>query len=298
MKPLKSYGDALELVALAALHMGGMNLPDAHALGTTTTFAAAVRDKATMQRLLREGRLQRIVTLGEAAAALKRARKAGFEYYPATARMSALWLFGHDDTALRPGIFVATKDDTFLKKVTRSLTVITAVTGTRAMTPYGEAATRSAVAALSADTGVLATGFTYGVQKAAIEAALESGLPVAVILACGPGDVYPAGMRDLYQRIIDTPGCAVATPFFPDTMPEAMNFIVKNHYLARAVRMIIPESAVKGGAMVAARLAGGNGAAVCAVPGRLTDAKSAGCNQLIREGTARIYTYPEDAALS
>ena len=59
-------------------------------------------------------------------------------------------------------------------------------------------------------------------------------------------------------------------------------------------KLVVAESASKGGALVTARLAAGYNRDVFALPGRTSDRYSAGCNALIAENTAALITSAED----
>jgi len=57
--------------------------------------------------------------------------------------------------------------------------------------------------------------------------------------------------------------------------------------------VIVVESDLRGGAMTTARFAGEHGRLLFAVPGRIDQSSSGGCNQLIRDGAA-LLTRVED----
>ncbi len=57
---------------------------------------------------------------------------------------------------------------------------------------------------------------------------------------------------------------------------------------------VVVESNIAGGALITARLASGYNREVMAYPGRVTDTRSAGCNDLIRTNVAAMITKPED----
>ena len=74
----------------------------------------------------------------------------------------------------------------------------------------------------------------------------------------------------------------------------AINFLARNHIIAGlAHKLILVESRARGGGMVSARLAYDYGHDVYAVPGRIDDIRSTGCNQLISLGIAKILTSVE-----
>jgi len=164
-----------------------------------------------------------------------------------------------------------------------------AIIGTRDMTPYGRDVTSSIVCALAKNPArpVIISGLALGVETQALNAALEQGLPTVAIIANGTDDdIYPSHNTELGKKILEKGGC-ILSPFPQMTMPTAWNFITKNKVLATVSDLIIiPETKVRGGAIISARYADKTGAVVAAVPGRLNDETSRGCNRLIGTGTA------------
>ena len=57
--------------------------------------------------------------------------------------------------------------------------------------------------------------------------------------------------------------------------------------------VIVVESAASGGSMITARFAGEQGRTLMAVPGRIDQASSAGCHQLIRDGAIMVTSVDE-----
>ena len=174
-----------------------------------------------------------------------------------------------------------------------------AVVGTRKVTSYGREWCRRIVRAL-ADTGekpLIVSGLAYGVDGIAHIAALDYGLPTAGIMATGIDAVYPWQHRDLARRIAETPGCALLTDYPLRTSPVAINFIRRNRIIAGLCgATIVIESALKGGSLITARYANEYSRDVYALPGRIDDSRSAGCNRLLQERMADIIADPESLA--
>ena len=73
------------------------------------------------------------------------------------------------------------------------------------------------------------------------------------------------------------------------------NFLARNRIVAGLVDcLIVVESAAKGGALITARIADSYSRDVFAVPGRLGDKFSAGCNKLIARSRAHLITGADD----
>jgi len=60
--------------------------------------------------------------------------------------------------------------------------------------------------------------------------------------------------------------------------------------------LIVVETALRGGSMITAQQAGGYNKDVFAVPGRIKDKNSIGCNHLIKKNRANLFESAEDVA--
>ena len=87
----------------------------------------------------------------------------------------------------------------------------------------------------------------------------------------------------------------VLTEFISGTKPDRENFPQRNRIVAGMVDcLIVIESALKGGAMITADIANSYDREVFAVPGRVGDIYSEGCNCLIRTNKANLVTSAND----
>ncbi len=171
-----------------------------------------------------------------------------------------------------------------------------AVVGTRDQSPYGRECCRRIVAALAQAPArpLVVSGLALGVDITAHAAALEGGLPTVAVSPVGVEDVYPRRHTAFAERMCATPGCALVTDYPPGTVPAAFNFLRRNRIIAGlAGATVLVESRLKGGGMITARLAADYGRDVFAVPGRIDDLRSQGCNRLLREQVAAPVASPE-----
>ncbi|MBR6183536.1 MAG: DNA-protecting protein DprA [Bacteroidales bacterium] len=171
-----------------------------------------------------------------------------------------------------------------------------AVVGTRDQSSYGRECCRRIVKALSEAPAkpMIVSGLALGVDITAHAAALEGGLVTVGVSPVGIDDVYPRRHAPFVERMCHTPGCALVTDYPPGTIPSAFNFLRRNRIIAGlAGATVLIESRLKGGGMITARLAAGYGRDVFAVPGRIDDLRSQGCNQLLREQVAAPVAVPE-----
>lgn len=170
------------------------------------------------------------------------------------------------------------------------------IVGTRKCTATGVDFTRkltSELAGYFSDLLVI-SGLAYGIDAAAHKAALENGLTTIAVVAHGLDIIYPAQHRELAKTIIRSGGGIISEyPF--GTTPYRGRFLERNRIVAGlsdAVTVI--ESDVKGGAMSTASLAFNYNKDVFAMPGRISDIASSGCNHLIRRQKAHLLTSAAD----
>lgn len=163
------------------------------------------------------------------------------------------------------------------------------IVGTRDISPYGTEWCENIVEALSGtrDKPVIVSGLALGTDICAHRTAVECGLSTIGVMATGPEQIYPSRHYSFGQKIAGTPGCALVTDYPPGTAPLAVHFLRRNRIIAgMSEATILIESKAKGGGMMTASLAFSYNRSVYALPGRIDDPRSQGCNILIRNNTA------------
>ena len=164
-----------------------------------------------------------------------------------------------------------------------------AVVGTRDISPYGLEWCGRIVNGLSRvnEKPTIVSGLALGTDMCAHAQAVESGLPTIAVMATGPEAVYPHRHREFAEKLVSTEGCALITDYPPGTAPLAIHFLRRNRIIAGlSDSTVLVESRVKGGGMMTARLAYSYNRDVYALPGRIDDLRSQGCNALIRDKVA------------
>ena len=170
-----------------------------------------------------------------------------------------------------------------------------AVIGTRDPSPYGREYTMKIVSMLAQSSlnPIIISGLAMGVDTIAHRSALSNGLQTVAVLPTGIDTIYPLQNRELAEKIQEDPGSALLTQFPEKTAPMAINFLARNYVMAALSDLVIVVgSKVKGGAIVTARYASEYNIPIIALPGRVDDLRSQGCNDLIREGIATM-SHPE-----
>lgn len=170
---------------------------------------------------------------------------------------------------------------------------IIGIVGTRKSSIYGKHFVDELTEVLS-DTGCLVvSGLAYGIDIQAHRAALKHQLPTIGVLAHGLDRVYPTEHANTAKKMTENGG--LLTEYISQTIPDKENFPTRNRIVAGMCDLLlVVETALKGGAMITAELANGYNKEIMAIPGRIGDIYSAGCNYLIKHNKAAIVTQPED----
>ncbi len=139
----------------------------------------------------------------------------------------------------------------------------------------------------------MVSGGAYGIDGAAHRAALGvDGVTVAV-LAGGIDVPYPAGHSALLHRIGGSG--LVVTEYPPGVRPARHRFLTRNRLVAAlSGATVVVEAGLRSGAANTAAWAEAMGRVVCAVPGPVTSAASAGCHVLLRRDDVHLITRAEE----
>ncbi|MHC9297296.1 DNA-processing protein DprA [Mycobacterium sp. LTG2003] len=162
-----------------------------------------------------------------------------------------------------------------------------AIVGTRAATAYGEHVAADLAAGLAQRDVTVISGGAYGIDGVAHRATLAcDGITVAVV-AGGVDNPYPAGHSALFRRIREQ--CLLVSEYPPGVAPGRLRFLTRNRLVAAlSGATVVVEAGLRSGAANTASWARVIGRPVCAVPGPVTSAASAGCHALLRGGAALV----------
>jgi DNA processing protein len=168
-----------------------------------------------------------------------------------------------------------------------------AVVGTRNHNDYGKNITEKLVEDLAEHEVVIISGLAFGIDSIAHKTSVKNNLPTVAVLAHGLDRVYPPENASLAKQMISKGG--LLTEFKSNTNPDKQNFPGRNRIVAGiSDAVIVVESGIKGGSLITAELANGYNKDVFAFPGRADDAKSMGCNYLIKNNKAMLITSADD----
>ena len=169
------------------------------------------------------------------------------------------------------------------------------IIGTRHCTTYGADFIRRFIHDLKAlcPEVLVVSGLAYGVDINAHQQALAVGYETVGVVAHGLDYLYPAAHKDVAREMVNHGG--LLTEFMTCTNADKGNFVRRNRIVAgMSDACILIESAAHGGGMITAGIAFDYGREVFALPGRVGDHFSEGCNNAIRENNAMLLTSVED----
>jgi DNA processing protein len=172
---------------------------------------------------------------------------------------------------------------------------IISIVGTRNASPYGKEMTNHLLQdiAKTYPETLVVSGLAYGIDICAHKAALKNHLPTVGVLAHGLDRIYPPAHRNAAVEMLEDGG--LLTDYMSDTNPDKQNFVKRNRIVAGiADCTIVVESAEKGGALITASIADSYNKDVFAIPGKVTDSWSTGCNSLIKYKKAALITCAQD----
>jgi DNA processing protein len=170
---------------------------------------------------------------------------------------------------------------------------ILSIVGTRRPTHYGIAQCERIVDYLRNHDVLIVSGLAYGIDIVSHRKALEVHLPTVGVMGNGLDRIYPAVHRKTAHEMVDKGG--LLTEFSSGTKPDRENFPMRNRIIAGLCdALIVVESDVKGGSMITAEMANTYHKDVFALPGRIGDQWSRGCNYLIKTNRAGLIDGPED----
>ena len=169
------------------------------------------------------------------------------------------------------------------------------IIGTRHCTTYGADFIRRFIHDLKAlcPEVLVVSGLAYGVDINAHQQALAVGYETVGVVAHGLDYLYPAAHKDVAREMVNHGG--LLTEFMTCTNADKGNFVRRNRIVAgMSDACILIESAAHGGGMITAGIAFDYGREVFALPGRVGDHFSTGCNNAIRDNKAMLLTSAED----
>jgi DNA processing protein len=170
---------------------------------------------------------------------------------------------------------------------------IVSIVGTRSNSDYGKNICEKMLEDIAAQNILIVSGLAFGIDTIAHKASLKNNLKTVGVMAHGLDKVYPAQNKSLAVDMLSQGG--LLTDFMSGTNPDRQNFPRRNRIVAGMCdALIVIESNAKGGSLITAELANSYNKDVFAIPGKVSDSRSEGCNYLIRNNKATLITSAKD----
>ena len=170
---------------------------------------------------------------------------------------------------------------------------VISIVGTRKATDYGKDFCNKIVEELVPHQPLIVSGLAYGIDICSHKAALKNNLSTVGVLAHGLGRLYPAQHKSIAQQMLENG--ALLSDYKSGTKPDRENFPKRNRIVAGMADLtIVIESSKKGGSLITAYIANDYNRDVFALPGRLGDSQSEGCNNLIKSHKAALIQSVKD----
>ena len=161
------------------------------------------------------------------------------------------------------------------------------IVGARACSSYGSIMARQIAGGLAKADIHVVSGMAMGVDGISQKAAVEAGGTSYAVLGCGPDRCYPRMNIELYMLLQEKGGILSEYPC--STTAQTWHFPARNRIISGLCDiLVVIEAGNRSGSLITAEHALAQGREVYAVPGRVNDPLSEGCNALIRDGAGVI----------
>ena len=169
------------------------------------------------------------------------------------------------------------------------------IIGTRAATAVGRAICEEIIEGLLPYGVQVVSGLAYGIDVIAHRKCIGLGISTIGVMGSGLASIYPADHAAVARKMCENG--ALLSEYCSDTKARAEHFPMRNRIVAGMCdALLVVETAGKGGSMITADLAFGYNKDIFAVPGRVRDKYSEGCNRLIKTDKARLAESAADLA--
>jgi DNA processing protein len=170
---------------------------------------------------------------------------------------------------------------------------IISIVGTRSITKYGIDFCELFFNEIASYNPIVVSGLAYGTDILVHKLAIKHNLQTIAVLPTGINNIYPKDHQYFCSDICKNGG--LISEFWSNKFPEKENFVKRNRIIAgMSIATVLIESGIKGGSLITTSIANDYDREVFALPGRVTDLYSKGCNDLIKNYKAHILNSPSD----
>lgn len=162
-----------------------------------------------------------------------------------------------------------------------------AVVGSRNITNYWKTVIQKIIPDIS-KYFVIVSGGAYGVDTSAHIETLNCWNKTISIIGTSICEDYPTGNKQMYDKIVKNNWAIIS--IFPIGIPgNAYNFPIRNEIVAGLSSwIVVVEAKEKSGSLITSKLALDLWKDLFAVPGEIFKSNSTGCNNLIKNGEAKL----------
>lgn len=160
-----------------------------------------------------------------------------------------------------------------------------AIIGSRACSNYGKEMSLRFAKELSKAGFDIISGMAVGIDGYSHRGALNACGRTTAVLGSGVDVCYPEGNRDVYERLKEHG--TIVSEYYPGMPPLHINFPRRNRIISGlSDAILVVEAKEKSGTLITVDQGLEQGKDIFAVPGKITDTMSAGCNELILRGAS------------
>ncbi len=168
-----------------------------------------------------------------------------------------------------------------------------AVVGSRRMTSYGRRVSEQIVSEIGAAGITIVSGFMYGGDACAHQAAIKASGRTIAVMPCGIEIIHPEYQIDLYYSILKNNGLIISE-YEGKTAPALWTYPKRNRIIAGLSKaVLIVEAGLQSGTLITAEYAKKFNRKIFVVPGPITSPVSLGTAKLLKEG-ATLVTSAQD----
>ncbi|CUS26245.1 DNA protecting protein DprA [Paucilactobacillus oligofermentans DSM 15707 = LMG 22743] len=166
-------------------------------------------------------------------------------------------------------------------------TKILGVVGARKSTTYGKQVLNEILPSIVDKSITIVSGLATGIDGISHQITLNNDGNTIGVIGTGIDIVYPRMHQNL-QSQMECEGLVISE--YPlGTQPYRSHFPERNRIIAGlSETLLVVEAKTKSGSLITANLALQENRNVCAIPGKITDPFSSGCNELIAAGAKPI----------
>lgn len=169
-----------------------------------------------------------------------------------------------------------------------------AIIGARNCSEYGKYVAEELGKTLAKENITVISGLARGIDGMSQMSAAKNGGSVYAVLGCGVDVCYPKSNEALYEMLKKGENQGIISEYPPGTLAKPHLFPPRNRIISGlSDAVVVIEAKQESGTLITVDMALEQGKEIYALPGRVTDRLSDGCNRLIKDG-ALVFLSPKE----